>query len=125
VNVTTAMGRAITTAENAAPQLKKLHDAAEQVESYFVKNLLTEMQKGQDGGLFGKTPGSEIYQDMFTQSIADQVAKSGSFGIAKSLEQQVGKQLLREAASPLSTSQPERAAIAAPTGKLLNNQERK
>jgi Rod binding domain-containing protein len=123
MSIPAGMAQAISAAERAVPQLKKLHQAAQQMEALFVKDLLTEMQKGSKEGMFGNMPGSEIYQDMFTQSIADQVAKSGSFGFAKTLEQQVTKDVLREAVPSPALNRPDGVQSTQPTGMPSNNQE--
>lgn len=82
-------------AKRAAPQLKKLKDASQQIEGMFVKDLLTQMQKGAGKSLFGKAPGADIYQDMFTQAIADSVSKGGHFGIGQTLERQFTKDVYK------------------------------
>lgn len=86
---------ALQAAKRAEPQIRKLKDASKQIEGMFVKDLLTQMEKGLGKSLFGSAPGAAIYQDMFTQAIADSVAQSGSFGVAKTLEKQFTKDVYK------------------------------
>jgi Rod binding domain-containing protein len=59
----------------------KLHDAASQLESVLLKQLLhtSGVFKGSD------TPGSAHVYDLFAESLADAVAKSGGLGLARLL----------------------------------------
>jgi Rod binding domain-containing protein len=77
--------------------LKKLHDAATQLEGVFAGMLFKEMHKTvpDDGGIFGKRSNAEqMWQDMLDEKQADAMAKTGSFGIAKMVEQQLRAQVL-------------------------------
>jgi Rod binding domain-containing protein len=77
--------------------LKKLHDAATQLEGVFVGMLFKEMHKTvpDDGGVFGKKSNAEaMWQDMLDEKQADAMAKTGSFGIGKMVEQQLRAQVL-------------------------------
>ena len=77
--------------------LKKLHDAATQLEGVFTGMLFKEMHKTvpDDGGIFGKKSNAEaMWQDMLDEKQADAMAKTGSFGIAKMVEQQLRAQVL-------------------------------
>ncbi len=71
--------------------LKKLHDAATQLEGVFVGMLFKEMHKDQpDSDIFGKTTNADqTWQDMLDEKRADAIAKTGSFGIAKVVEEQL------------------------------------
>ena len=83
--------------------LKKLHDAATQLEGVFAGMLFKEMHKTvpDDGGIFGKKSNAEnMWQDMLDEKQADAIAKTGSFGIAKMVEEQLRASVL---ANPGST----------------------
>jgi Rod binding domain-containing protein len=66
---------------SAKPKLEKLRKATDGLESFMFKNLLKGIGK-ENGGLFGKMPGSDIYRDMFEQTMSDQLASKGSLGIS-------------------------------------------
>jgi Rod binding domain-containing protein len=89
--------------------LKKLHDAATQLEGVFVGMLFKEMHSDKpDSDIFGKTSNAEnTWEDMLDEKRADAIAKTGSFGIAKMVEQQ-----LRESVIASATPQPGSAAAA-------------
>jgi Rod binding domain-containing protein len=88
-------GAPLTADQQAA--LKKLHDAATQLEGVFAGMLFKEMHKTvpDDGGVFGKRSNAEqMWQDMLDEKQADAMAKTGSFGIAKMVERQLRAQVL-------------------------------
>ena len=89
------LGETLLAAKRAEPQMRKLKEASRQIEGMFVKDLLTQMEKGASKSLFGKGPGAAIYQDMFTQAIADSVSKGGHFGIGNTLEKQFTKDVYK------------------------------
>ena len=71
--------------------LKKLHEAAQQMESLFVDMLFKEMRKSAPPvSLTGKTSNAEqTFGEMLDTKRAEELAKSGSLGIGKILEQQL------------------------------------
>ena len=71
--------------------------------------FLAEMQKGHTKTMFGKGAGSEIYQDMFNDTLSRSVSKSGSFGIGKVLYKQFAKGVLRQEAAHLKLAAREAA----------------
>jgi len=87
----------LTAAQQAA--LKKLHDAATQLEGVFVGMLFKEMQSTvpSDDGIFGKESNAEsMWRDMLSDQQANEAAKTGSFGIAKMVESQLRNQVLAD-----------------------------
>ena len=89
------------TAEQTAA-LKKLHDAATQLEGVFVGMLFKEMQSTvpTDDGIFGKESNAEgIWKDMLSTEQANQAAKTGSFGIAKMVEDQLRASVLADSSA--------------------------
>ena len=84
-----AGGAPLTAAQTDA--LKKLHEAATQLEGVFVGMLFKEMHKNAPKtNLFGKVDSSEqTWNDMLDEKRSDALAKSGSLGIAKIVEQQL------------------------------------
>src|SRR5580658_4255824 len=72
--------------------LKKLHDAATQLEGVFVGMLFKEMQS--------TVPTADgIWKDMLSTEQANQAAKTGSFGIGKMVEDQLRAQVLASSAA--------------------------
>jgi Rod binding domain-containing protein len=71
--------------------LKKLHDAAVQLEGVFVGMLFKEMHSNApEDGIFGKQSNADkTWNDMLDEKRADAIAQTGSFGIAKIVEQQL------------------------------------
>jgi flagellar protein FlgJ len=90
-----AASNAPLTADQTAA-LKKLHDAATQLEGVFVGMLFKEMHSDKpDTDIFGKTSNAEnTWNDMLDQERANAIAKTGSFGIAKIVEQQLRASVL-------------------------------
>ena len=87
--------------------LKKLHDAATQLEGVFVGMLFKEMHSDKpDSDIFGKTSNADnTWNDMLDEKRADAIAKTGSFGIAKIVEQQLRASVLASA-TPLPGAVP-------------------
>jgi Rod binding domain-containing protein len=83
------------TAEQTAA-LKKLHNAAVQLEGVFVGMLFKSMRENEpQEGLFGKESNADkTWKDMLDEKRADAVASTGQFGIAKIVEQQLRAQVL-------------------------------
>lgn len=66
----------------------ELYRAAQGFEAYFARYLL-EMMRGQSN-LFGKSsPGTDIYQGLFTQALGEEIAGTGSLGIAEMIYRQI------------------------------------
>lgn len=78
----------------AKPQLDRLQRAAKQTEGIFLKDLVKEMRKSLSKDEFGQSYGGQVTQDLFNQTLADTVAKSGDFGVAKNLYRQFSKDVL-------------------------------
>lgn len=89
--------RAPLTAEQQTAA-KKLHDAAQQMESLFVDMLFKEMRKSApSASLTGKTSNAEqTFTEMLDTKRAEELAKSGALGIGKILEQQLRGAVLGE-----------------------------
>jgi Rod binding domain-containing protein len=76
--------------------LKKLHNAAVQLEGVFVGMLFKEMHSDTpEDGIFGKQSNADkTWADMLDEKRADAIAQTGSFGIAKIVEQQLRAQVI-------------------------------
>lgn len=68
----------------------KAQDAADQFEQMFVRTLVGSLRStaslgGDEGGMFGKGPGSQTYGDWFDQNLAEQIGRDSDVGIASSV----------------------------------------
>lgn len=79
----------------AKPKLAELKKATDGIESIFVKNLLSEMQKGTHA--FGESAGADIYQDLMNQAISESIGKRGTLGISQMLYKQLAPRMLAQA----------------------------
>ncbi|HVA38759.1 MAG TPA: rod-binding protein [Candidatus Dormibacteraeota bacterium] len=79
--------------------LARLRQAAQGLEGVFVGMLMREMRKtAPDASIFGKTSASEqAFSQMLDQQRADQIAKSGSFGMARMIESELQASVLADA----------------------------
>ncbi len=89
--------------------LKKLHQAAQQMESLFVDMLFKEMRKSAPPvSLTGKTSNAEAtFSDMLDEKRAEELAKTGALGIGKILEQQLRASVLADPATAAQARVPE------------------
>ena len=81
-------------AKQAQPQLDQLRKATNSLEGVFVKDLLTEMQKGTH--MFGTGPGAGIYQDLMNQQLAEKIGGRGNLGISEMLYKQLSPRILSQ-----------------------------
>lgn len=71
---------------------QKLKAVAEEFESIFVKMVVDSMSKTveeSEDGLFGKSMGRDIFNDMLREERSKEMSRSSSFGIAKAIYEQV------------------------------------
>ena len=77
------------------PQLteqQKIGEASRQFESILLKQILDSSQKTVIKSKFAEdSTSSSIYHDMVTTRLADSISKSGSFGLAKTFNQQLNR----------------------------------
>jgi len=88
--------------------LDRLHQAATQLEGVFLNMLFSEMRKTvPQNSIFGKNSQTEdVFQGMLDQQRADAMAKSGSFGIARVLENQLRESVLSDSKREAQTQLP-------------------
>ena len=81
--------------------LAKLHDAATQFEGVFLNILMNAMQDTvPQQSIFGEEDSSEqTWQGMLNDERSQSIAKNGSFGLAKQLEDQLRDRVLGNADS--------------------------
>lgn len=81
----------------ANPKLSKREKVAElcrQFEALLLRQILAEAQKPVvKSSLTPDSTTAGIYRDLITQQLADSISKSGSFGLAKTLDVQLSRQL--------------------------------
>lgn len=71
---------------------EKLRDAAQKLESLFVKMLFSEMRKSMaPQGFFGEGIGGEVFQSMLEQNLSELLARREQFGIARLLQKQLAR----------------------------------
>ncbi len=74
----------------AIEKLAEIKKGAKAFESYFIQTLLKEMRKGipkTDESRVGL--GSDMYQSMFDEAIAEKIAESGGVGLANLLSEKL------------------------------------
>lgn len=81
-------------------QREKLSEVSRQFEAILVRQVLSEAQKPVfKSKLNNSSAAGEIYRDLLTNEMADQISRSGSLGIGRSLETQLQQQLPAESKS--------------------------
>ena len=99
MDVTALQSRRIVASDIAPEQLagntsltenQKIGEASRQFEAVLLRQILSESQKNviaPDSA--DKSAAAGIYQDLITNTLADNISKSGKFGLAKVFEQQL------------------------------------
>lgn len=104
-----------TTPEAQMPggrQREKLKIATQEFEAVFIGLMLKQVRKSlmDDNPLFGKSQEAKFYQEMMDEKLAEQMSRTGQFGLARTLYQRMERTL---PADPRETLQ--RAALLPPT----------
>jgi flagellar protein FlgJ len=88
--------------------LDRLHTAATQLEGVFLDMLFSAMRDTvSKETIFGKQSGAEdTFQTMLDEQRSQSVAQSGSFGIARVLEEQLRQSVLSDASRESKTQIP-------------------
>ena len=74
---------------------EKVREVSRQFESVLLRQILGQARKTVFNSKFNRDSAtSNIYQDMVTTQLADSMSRSGSFGLARSLEVQLAKETL-------------------------------
>ncbi|MGB8265491.1 MAG: rod-binding protein [Candidatus Velthaea sp.] len=104
-NGTAAAAKAAPLTSDQQQALKRLHAAAQQFESVFVDMLFKEMRKSAPPvSLTGQTSNADaMFTDMLDEKRSEDMAKTGSFGIAKMLESQLKASVLANPQAALKT----------------------
>lgn len=73
--------------------LGKTKIAMEEMEHLFLNTLMKEMRKSvPEGGLFEKSPASQLFEEMLDDVYSGEMAKSGQLGLANILLQEMEQQ---------------------------------
>jgi flagellar protein FlgJ len=74
----------------ALSEQQKIAEASRQFEAILLRQILDSSQKSVIASKFtDNSTASGIYRDMITAQLADSISKSGTFGFAKTFEQQL------------------------------------
>jgi Rod binding domain-containing protein len=101
----TALTRAVSASDvpperlAANPNLsdqQKVAELSRQFESMLLRQILQNARKTViESDLEEKSVANDIYDDMVTSQLAEAMSKSGSFGLARALEKDLTRQLVR------------------------------
>ena len=96
------------------PDTEKVAEVSRQFEAVLLRQILQETRKSSiSPSSSADATTSGIYDDMINSQLADSISRSGSFGLAKSLQGELAHQVLPNASPELPTLTP----LAAPPGK--------
>ncbi|MDN5323922.1 MAG: peptidoglycan hydrolase FlgJ [Clostridia bacterium] len=85
---------------------KKLKEACQQFESIFINHMISRMRATiPEGGLFGKSQGEEIFQDMLDEKYAEKISEAGGIGLAEILYEQLADKNVNNAEKPPTKEQ--------------------
>ena len=84
--------------------------ATQDFEAVFIGMMVKQMRKSMasENALFGKSSEAKVYQDMMDDSLALQMSKTGTFGLAKAMMKSIARSL---PADPDAPSQPKTRSI--------------
>jgi Rod binding domain-containing protein len=84
------------------PDTEKVAEVSRQFEAVLLRQIFQDIRKPVlDSESESTTNG--IYSDMINNQLADSISRSGEFGLAKSLQTQLGRQVLSGNKSPSAT----------------------
>jgi Rod binding domain-containing protein len=114
MDVTALQSRRIVASDIAPEQLagntrltenQKIGEASRQFEAVLLRQILSESQKNvMSSESADNSTTAGIYQDLITNTLADNISKSGKFGLAKVFEQQLSHPVRRTATANAPTS---------------------
>lgn len=82
--------------------------ATQDFEAVFIGMMLKQMRKSMAGEdpIFGKSSESKIYQDMMDDSLAQQMSRTGTFGLAKAMVKSMERALPPDPDAPPPVKKP-------------------
>jgi Rod binding domain-containing protein len=108
-------------ANKSIPEYDKLQAASRAFEAVLLRQILESSQKTVIVSQFTKESSStSVYRDLITNQLAESVAKSGQFGLARSLDQQW--QRLQPAAATTAAPAASGTPASAPALRALHSQ---
>ena len=76
----------------ALSERQKIFEASRQFEAILLRQILSSTQKPVIASKFtDNSTASQIYRDMVTDQLADNISKSGAFGLTRIFEQQLSR----------------------------------
>jgi flagellar protein FlgJ len=84
----------------------KVAEVSRQFEAVLLRQILQDIRKSVLAPDQGDKTTNAIYSDMINNQLADSISRSGSLGLAKSLNSQLAHQVLQRAPGPTDLSQP-------------------
>ena len=82
-----------TSVVGSSSQPTTIKEAAQQLESLFIGQLMAAMRRtAPQGGAIKTSGGEEIFRQMFDQEIAQRISQRGGVGIGEMLNQQLSVQ---------------------------------
>ena len=95
-----------------AAESDKIRELSRQFEAVLLRHVLGNIQKTViKSDVTEEAAGTDIYQDLVTSQLADAISRSGSFGLARSLEAELTRQLK---SSPAETAEQTGSATPEP-----------
>ena len=89
------------------PEREKIAETCRQFEAVLLRQILSEARKTVISDGEEHDPAVDgVYNDMITNQLADSISRSGGFGLAKSLESQLTRQVIPPAANPAPGASP-------------------
>jgi peptidoglycan hydrolase FlgJ len=73
---------------------EKIGEVARQFEAVLLRQILQQARKPSPAATSPDNLSSDVYSDMVNQQLADSISRSGAFGLAKSLQSQLARQVL-------------------------------
>ena len=90
-NTAASLPRVLPGASAAPPRNEKLWKAAEDFQTILLGQLLHQMRATvMRSGLFEESPGHDIYEAMFDEAVAQQMARRDSLGLTAVIYHQLG-----------------------------------
>jgi flagellar protein FlgJ len=80
---------------------EKVAEVSRQFEAVLLRQILQDIRKPVLASTESNSTTNGIYSDMINDQLADSISRSGAFGLARSLQSQLGRQVL-----PQSPAQP-------------------
>ena len=87
------------------PETEKVAEASRQFEAVLLRQIFQDIRKPVLDSSEGSSTTTGIYSDMINNQLADSISRSGGIGLARSLQTQLGHQVL-SSTGPLSGTIP-------------------